>query len=217
MKALVWNNDPGDQAPKQSEGPWKTVTDPFAFSFGLVPPANMSLQNAIDLQDVINVSDEARIVTQSAPPFSVVHVNRAFLEYADFPGHDTLVGRPVESMFQVTRASAATIGDSGNNNNSTGNNKKSLNGKLLVGKRKACRLQVIPVVDRSRRRRTLHSRGRQHSFCMSHVLIQVLEPLIDEQQQSYLSIENLAEGSDTSCSTQMSSLTSSDNVVGTIG
>jgi hypothetical protein len=48
------------------------ATDPFTYTFGLVPPPAVSLDDAFDLQDVINVSEEARVVTQSSPPFCVV-------------------------------------------------------------------------------------------------------------------------------------------------
>jgi hypothetical protein len=79
-KALLWSSSGSSRdesatartAALPSQGSWTVATDPFTYTFGLVPPPAVSLDDAFDLQDVINVSQEARVVTQSSPPFCVV-------------------------------------------------------------------------------------------------------------------------------------------------
>lgn len=124
------------------------------------------------------------------------HVNRAFLELADLPERDTLVGRPVESIFRVASfvdpaASSTTKGpkDHPNGDSRPITNDRHLTGTVQVGRSRnhsqLYRLRVLPVVDRSRRRRlgneTASSSSASASFqCMSHVLIQV-EPSLSAQ------------------------------------
>jgi hypothetical protein len=74
-KALLWNNSraPSSNRSDHVVDRWTvTVGDQFTCSRQLVPPPSMSLRNAFDLQDVISVTEEARIVTQSSPPFCIV-------------------------------------------------------------------------------------------------------------------------------------------------
>jgi hypothetical protein len=79
-KALLWSSSGSSATARtaalpsssSSQGPWTVATDPFTYTYGLVPPPAVSLDDAFDLQDVINVSQEARVVTQSSPPFCVV-------------------------------------------------------------------------------------------------------------------------------------------------
>jgi hypothetical protein len=124
-------------------------------------------------------------------------VNRAFLELADLPERDTLVGRPVESIFGIasfvdpaaSMTTSSTTGpkqsqaeDGGDQQGRPITNDRHLTGTVQVGRRRnqsLYRLRVLPVVDRSRRRRrvgdeTTTAPSSAASFqCMSHVLIQI--------------------------------------------
>jgi hypothetical protein len=149
---------------------WKVVSDPFTSSLGLVPPSSVSMHNAVDIQEATAFTEEPRLVTQSTPPFCVVHVNKAFLMMANLPAQDSLIGQPIESVIQVTQQD---IDMSTNNNktNSGDDDERYLESILSRGENKACRVQVVPVLDRSRRQRVTES----SYTCMSHVLIRVRE------------------------------------------
>ena len=273
MKALLWNNESSssEAVPLTPSGPqqqpsvdhdrrWRMVVSDgsLAGSSRLVPPTTMCLQHAVDLQDVITVTDEARLVVESTPPFCIVvrtllknghhllqlllhpfthpkhflllcflvlpplfflgqHANKAFLECANLQGTDALVGRPVESIFRVSRESTTTTvpalppppftstststtttfqGNNDNNDNCTqplgprylhgtiavssmrNRSRRSRNGQRHCQTVK-CRLQVVPVMDRSRRRKIHHQPVKKGSgptrpcLSMSHILIHV--------------------------------------------
>jgi hypothetical protein len=157
---------------------WKVVSDPFTSSLGLVPPSSVSMNNAVDIQEATAFTEEARLVTQSTPPFCVVHVNKAFLMLADLPAQDSLIGQPIESVIQVTQqdidmptSDGVTVNDQENGNNTNSDDERYLESVLSRGDNKACRIHVVPVLDRSRRQRITET----SYSCMSHVLIRVRE------------------------------------------
>lgn len=191
-RALIWS-DPSSSHQTQAQpqdASWKLVSDPRTFALGLVPPTGMSMQNGLSLEEAIAVTDQARIVTQSTPPFCVVHVNRAFLLLANL--RESVIGRPIEMVLQVTQSMNLPSTD----------DQLFLDSVItLSDKTKACRIQVLPVLDRSRRRRLA---ARRYT-CMSHILIQVL----DEEPRRILEVRTEAE-----TSTQSSA---SNKIVGTVG
>jgi hypothetical protein len=156
---------------------WKVVSDPFTSSLGLVPPSSVSMNNAVDIQEATAFTEEPRLVTQSTPPFCVVHVNKAFLMLANLPAQDSLIGRPIESVIQVTQQdidmsrSTDVMMDEPENNANNEDNERYLESILSHGDKKACCIQVVPVLDRSRRQ----SITETSYSCMSHVLIRVRE------------------------------------------
>jgi hypothetical protein len=156
---------------------WKVVSDPFTSSLGLVPPSSVSMSNAVDIQEATAFTEEPRLVTQSTPPFCIVHVNKAFLLLANLPAQDSLIGRPIESEIQVTQQdidmskSTDVMTDEPENNTNSDDDESYLESILSRGDKKACRIQVIPVLDRSRRQ----SITETSYSCMSHVLIRVRE------------------------------------------
>jgi hypothetical protein len=157
---------------------WKVVSDPFTSSLGLVPPSSVSMNNAVDIQEATAFTEEPRLVTQSTPPFCVVHANKAFLMLANLPAQDSLIGRPVESVIQVTqqdidmsRPADVMMDKPENITNSDDDDERYLESILSRGDKKACRIQVVPVLDRSRRQ----SITETSYSCMSHVLIRVRE------------------------------------------
>ena len=146
---------------------WQKFYDPYSCSGGLIPPTNMSMKHAVDLQEAMTVTDEPRLLTQAAPPFNVVHVNRAFLLLAgvgDCAKPHSMVGRPVESFFQVTQVVGPPEDKQQN----------YLESILALddAKRLTCRIKIIPIMDRRKRRRLSVDMNRMYS-CMSHVLIKV--------------------------------------------
>jgi hypothetical protein len=162
-KALVWS------APLQNQDlehaldcRWKVVSNPSTYALGLVPPNGMSMKNAVDLQEAISITKEARVVTQPTPPFSIVFANKAFLTMAGFlPTDTTIIGQPVESLLQISQEIIGS--QTCSEGKETANH---LDGILrLVDAEKACRIRIAPVIDHTR---------RGHS-CVSHVLIQVSE------------------------------------------
>jgi hypothetical protein len=154
---------------------WKVVSDPFTSSLGLVPPSSVSMNNAVDIQEATAFTEEPRLVTQSTPPFCVVHANKAFLMLANLPAQDSLIGRPIESVIQVTQQDIdmSRPADIMMNKpeNIANNDERYLESILSHGDKKACRIQVVPVLDRSRRQ----SITETSYSCMSHVLIRVRE------------------------------------------
>jgi hypothetical protein len=156
---------------------WKVVSDPFTSSLGLVPPSSVSMNNAVDIQEATAFTEEPRLVTQSTPPFCVVHVNKAFLMLANLPAQDSLIGRPIESVIQVTQQdidmnrSTDVMMDEPDNNTNSDDDERYLESILSRGDKKACRIQVVPVLDRCRRQ----SITETSYSCMSHVLIRVRE------------------------------------------
>jgi hypothetical protein len=101
------------------------------------------------------------------------------LEYAEFPKYGTLVGRPVEMVFQVNGyhlASSPSLGymPTADEEGEDEESRKYISATILGEKRKACHLRVMPVVDRSRRRRITFTNDTDGAIhCMSHVLILV--------------------------------------------
>jgi hypothetical protein len=176
-QALVYaapNSNQVGQANTLADCRWKVVSDPFTSSLGLVPPSSVSMHNAVDIQEATGFTEEPRLVTQSTPPFCVVHVNKAFLMMANLPAQDSLIGQPIESVIQVTQEDI----DMSTNNNKTNTNsgdddddERYLESILSRGENKACRIQVVPVLHRSRCQRVTES----SYTCMSHILIRVRE------------------------------------------
>jgi hypothetical protein len=156
---------------------WKVVSDPFTSALGLVPPSSVSMNNAVDIQEATAFTEEPRLVTQSTPPFCVVHANKAFLILANLPAQDTLIGRPIESVIQVTQQDidmsrpADIMIDTPENITNSDDDGRYLESILSRGDKKACRIQVVPVLDRSQRQ----SITETSYSCMSHVLIRVRE------------------------------------------
>jgi hypothetical protein len=162
-KALVWS------APLQHQDlehafdcSWKVVSSPSTYALGLVPPHGMSMKNAVDIQEAISITNEARVVTQATPPFSIVFANKAFLTMAGFlPTDTTTIGQPVESILQISQEIIGS--ETCREGKETAN---YLDGSLrLVDDDMACRIRISPVVDRIR---------SEHS-CVSHILVQVSE------------------------------------------
>lgn len=165
-KALICSEPAKTATSRKSDSRWKVVSDPVTCTLGLVPPTSIALKNAVDLQSAITVTDEARIVTQSTPPFGVVHVNRAFLVLAAVPPEhqSKIIGRAVETLVSVTQSFTGSIDDTTD---------RYLESIINIGgQAKPCRIRVIPVLDRSRRRRLSDDEA---AMCMSHVLIKVVE------------------------------------------
>ncbi|GKY90803.1 hypothetical protein MPSEU_000053100 [Mayamaea pseudoterrestris] len=196
-RALLWGE------PCQRFGidcSWLKFYDPYTCSAGLIAPKQMSMRHAIDLHDAMVVTNEPRLLTQATPPFCVVHVNRAFLKLAGVgdcvPTPDTMVGRPVESFFQVTQVVGPPEDKQQN----------YLESILAFENdtRLTCRIKVVPVMDRLKRRKL-----SQHNIysCMSHVLIkvqhvsehvnEVVAPLMRKTSSaSFGSAESSSSGSD---------------------
>lgn len=172
-KALVWSAPTQNRELDRSmDYRWKVVSDPSTYSLGLVPPNGMSMKNAVDIQEAMSISDEAHVVTQATPPFCVVYANKAFLKIADSGSTESIIGRPVESILQISEdifGSQATPKD-------RDSSKSYLNGVLRLESSKACRIRLCPVVDRTRKAKDSSSEHVKYS-CMSHILIQVVDTL----------------------------------------
>ena len=89
----------------------------------------------------------------STPPFCVVHVNKAFCNLSEMHPQE-IIGKPIESLLAVIQdpnTDAVKVSSTG-----------ALKGSLL-GCKKPCRLQLVPVTDKFR-----NPRGG-----MSHLLVKV--------------------------------------------
>jgi hypothetical protein len=96
---------------------------------------------------------EYRLVTLSAPPFCVVHANKALCIFSGLASSE-IIGKPVESLLQVIvdqDTSALSLTASG-----------TLRSNFILSKR-PCQLEVMPVTDMFR-----NPRGG-----MSHLLVKV--------------------------------------------
>jgi hypothetical protein len=145
---------------------WRVISDPHTCALGLLPPFGLSMEESVSLQEAITITEEPRLVTQPTPPFCVVHANKAFLVLAGLSTTRNVLGKPIETIVQVSQEAA--------NENDGNKNARTLRSTLLLGENsKACCIRVVPVLDRSKRQRLLN-KSHQHSACMSHVLVRVV-------------------------------------------
>ena len=236
-KALIWSDPTHRDKAKQTssssltqdDGRWRLVSNPVTCSLGLMPPLSMSLNHGVDLQDAIAVSSTPQIVTQSTPPFCVVHVNGAFASMMNLGPRESIVGRPVESVFTVLsipdRTATGRVQEARLGLVDEGTKMESLDSVFTFrSRRHQCRIQVLPVLDKSRRRRV--SRNR-HTYFMSHVLIRVFpsnpRPIIpgeSVERKAILRIEECTSTSDNDASSTSDSSASArpqNDIVGTVG
>lgn len=183
-QALVWSA-PSIQQRKEADQSdqflWKVISNPMTQSLGLLPPTGISMENAIDIEEAVAISDEARVVTQSTPPFCVVYANKAFLELSGIQSKDSIIGRPVETIIHVPDPSAIST-DSVGSDVVQLSEKKSLSGSLCFKEDTVCTISVTPVVDQNRKHeprnlnplaiKNVANHGGKYS-CMSHILIQI--------------------------------------------
>jgi len=178
---------------------WRVVSDPVTCALGLVPPRNMSLTHAVPLGDAIAVTDQARLVTQSTPPFCVVHVNRAFLLLAGLgDSKEHIIGRPVETMVQILPGAMARGPPLHRQLDDKDDDERFFESIVsLRGRVTPCRIRVVPILSQSSRRcRRRISKDRYISSpassssaaCMSHVLVEVRPPRTTDDQHAALSL-----------------------------
>lgn len=177
-------NTPADP----NECRWKVVSDPVTCCLGLVPPPSVSMDNSITIADALKFSKEGHILTQATPPFCVVYVNKAFMLQFGLTSKESLIGKPVESFLQVSQ----DIMDSPKAIDETDDFIRAQLLKNQVSPPIApeddsgdenqapdsvhCRMMVVPVMDRGRRRRLMpNSRQMRRFSCMSHVLVRIHE------------------------------------------
>jgi hypothetical protein len=189
------NNNNGSNMISPQDCRWKVISDPFTCSLGLVPPSNITLQSmsTVTIDEAISFTSEARLVTQCTPPFCVVFVNRAFLQLIPGGGlksKESLIGKPVESILLVATVptenaeatkistTAPAAADAAAEpflhcilSPASSLSSSSSSDRAIV----ACRMQVVPVLDRFRRRRLSTS----SYSCMSHLMIRVV-PAVDD-------------------------------------
>jgi hypothetical protein len=145
---------------------WEVISDPQTHVLGLSPPRNMILHDSVSLQDAIAITSQPRLVCQSTPPFGVVFANKAFLLLSGLRDSKYVIGKPIETILQVTHDMSQK--------HST---EDFLHGMIRFVN-KTCHIRVVPVVDRSKRRRVRNGRSAQF---MSHILVPVIP---DETTQS---------------------------------
>jgi hypothetical protein len=139
---------------------WKIMSNPLDCSCGMIPPSSMDMARRVDLNFALSIVDEARLVTQSMPPFSVVHVNRAFQKLADLPCDQCLLGKPIESVIHVPTDSVPTE-----------ESDHVFWSSIITMSNTQCRLEAFPVVQG----RSLQSTSSD--MYMSHILICVQPPV----------------------------------------
>ena len=174
-----------DQPSNPADCLWKVISDPLTCSLGLLPPPSISMEHGMTIEDALALSGEARILTQATPPFCVVHVNKAFMMLAGLVSKASIIGTPVESILQVTQDIMGTPKTNPENDfirarflrsrvlpvvpNDDDNNNNDSDEDYVH-----CRMMVVPVMNRSRRRRLMpHARQGKRYSCMSHVLIRI--------------------------------------------
>jgi len=163
-QALVWSAPSHPSIHALQDCRWQVMSDPLTCCLGLIPPSSMSMQNAVDIQEATCITQNARLVTQSTPPFNVVFANKAFLQVAGLSSNGSLIGKPVETLLHVTQ----DIHDSDTDTT-------YLDSVLTLTDNKSCRIRAVPVVDRARRRKLSDS----SCACMTHVMIEVVEGSVE--------------------------------------
>lgn len=169
-QALVWSNQATGRANIPNTTQWRLISDPLTCTLGLMPPSAFSMKDSVSLEEAIHFTDEPRLVAQASPPFCVVHVNKAFLTLAGLRSSREVIGKPIESVVQVAQE---ITGQS--------HGTDYLQSVILASKNKACRIRVVPVVDRSKRRRLTSHRCTSY---MSHVLVPILPAVIEAPRRS---------------------------------
>lgn len=183
-QALV-GSAPSMQQPKETDQGdqflWKVISNPMTQSLGLLPPTGISMENAIDIEEAVAISVEARLVSQSTPPFCVVYANKAFLELSGIQSKDSIIGRPVETIIHVPDPSDICA-ESTAPDTVRFSARKSLRGRLCFGKDDVCKVSVTPVVDQNRKHETRNldttitksiAQNSGKYSCMSHILIEM--------------------------------------------
>ena len=135
------------------------------------------------MQEALSFTTEARFLTDSSPPYAIVHANGAFLRLAELDEGNmllsgSLIGKPVESILDLSFSEQSN----------TCTRSGFMQGLLVFpGKRKhsatttsvVCNLRAIPVLDQTSKRRKLSPSGLSSQdplslyASMSHVLFQV--------------------------------------------
>lgn len=197
-----------DSSTENESNDWKVIPSSAEQPLRLlVPPPGRSFDHeAIDMSHATAPQTSvARLVTQATPPFLVVYANSAFLQLAENRTADqaqddknhhvehlhlnsTIIGQPVESLIQVIQGLQEGIA-----NHKEANTAEDLDGpsfdSILVPNGKFCRIQVIPVLDRSssdnkspaNSNKRARSRNSENSCCMSHLMVQIAPPETTKQ------------------------------------
>jgi hypothetical protein len=172
-RVLMWNKASTLTEPRSmpdTAGSWKIMSDPWHFACGVIPPRAMDTERGVDLNYALSITDEARLVTLSTPPFYIVHVNKAFQRFAELPSDCCLLGRPVENVIQVS-PTATPEQDA----------KHCYWPSLILNSNKSCCIDVLPVVQGDAQRNkesslsSLSTKSTSNTF-MSHILICVSSP-----------------------------------------
>jgi len=131
---------------------WEVISDT---NFGLlvIPPSKLPFRDGIRLKDALSFTSNAQLITQSTPPFCVVHANKAFLSFSGLYNGDVL-GKAIESVIEVLQEISSPSAEL--------STKRYLNSRILSSK-KSCQLLVTPITDLLR-----NSQGG-----MSHILVNV--------------------------------------------
>jgi hypothetical protein len=202
-EALVWaTSKGGDSNPankkrrrcrySENNTNWRVISDPRTCTLGLVPPC--PLTESLPLQEAVRITDEARLVAQSTPPFCVVYVNRAFLLFAGLTSSHSIVGKPIETVLQVTQEIR--------------NQKTYLQSVLCTPNQpdRSCRIRVVPVVHEggSCKHRTTHA-----SQYMSHIMVPVCAVPVAAQRPVAIAVIEESYGEE--------SPQDGDTVYGTVG
>ena len=160
---------------------WKVVSDPLTCSLGLVPPPSITMEHGMSIEEALSISQEGRLLTQATPPFCIVYVNKAFMMLAGIKAKESLIGKPVESVLQVGQDILRTPKVDPDEDFLAARFLRSVVAPLVPEEDSTsedfihCSMMIVPVMDRSRRRRLTppHNRQARRYSCMSHVLIRI--------------------------------------------
>ena len=213
---------------------WKVISDPLTCSLGLVPPPSISMEHGITIEDALAFSEEGRLLTQATPPFCVVYVNKAFMMLTGLVSKESVIGTPIESILQVTQDIMHTPKSNPDNDFIRARFRRSRALPVIPQDDSGdedfvhCRMMIVPVMDRSRRRRlTPHARQAKRYSCMSHVLVRIRESdqaVSPSSSSTNLGLEDLLAVSDSDTRKDQDSASSTtsqesirSNMVETIG
>jgi hypothetical protein len=161
---------------------WKVIADPVTCSLGLVPPSSFSMEHGISIEDALQLSDEGHLLTQATPPFCVVHVNKAFLVLTGLSSATSLIGIPVEAVLQATQDMTTFPARSSQYEQPQAAEDFVWARFLASGAggeqdESSYQMKIVPVLDRSQRRRlssTVEGLTPPKGYtCLSHVLVRV--------------------------------------------
>eukprot|EP00980_Cylindrotheca_fusiformis_P018081 scaffold5799_cov110-Cylindrotheca_fusiformis.AAC.8 len=135
VPSILHQREPHDD----TMGKLEVVDDP---NLGLlvmsVPRIPFSL--GVSLKTALSFTSLPQLITTPAPPFSIIHANKAFLVFSGLSSREEVICKPVETILRI-------LPEDTENPPSSPSNPASPLKSILSASNKPCKLTVIPITD----------------------------------------------------------------------